>query len=251
VQRAAYSAPRLSRRQGVGNRTGFALREAKSREARVSNSDSFIDEVTEEIRRDRMFALLRRYGWIAVLIVVIAVAGAAVYEWRKAVNRAEARAFGDSLLAALEQNAPEARLDALSNIEAEGGAGAVVQFLRAAEAQAAGDTGRALKDLSAIADDNALPSSYRQLALLKQTMLGAGVTPIAARRATMEQLAAPGQAFRPLALEQLALLDLEAGDRGAAIDRLRAILDEPEASPGLRQRASQTIVALGGDLNGN
>lgn len=215
----------------------------------MSNPDSFIDEVTEEVRRDKMFAVLRRYGWIPALIVIAAVVGAAVFEWRKAVNRTEAQAFGDRLLVALEYNDPQARLDALSDIEVEGDKAAVVQFLRASEAQAVGNTDLALRDLSAIADNNALPQSYRQLALLKLTMLGAGTTPIAERRATMEQLAAPGQAFRPLALEQLALLDLEGGDRDGAISRLRSILDEPDVSPGLRQRASQAIVALGGALD--
>lgn len=215
----------------------------------MSNPDSFIDEVTEEIRRDRMFALMRRYGWIVALAVVLAVAGAAVYEWRKAVNRAEARALGDSILAAVERDSPDARRQALAGIEAEGGAGAVVQFLIAAEARQAGDIAQAVESLSAVANDNALPQSYRQLAMLKKAMLGPDATPLAERRAAMQQLAAPGQAFRPLALEQLALLDLEEGDRDAAIGRLRTILDDSEASPGLRQRASQTIVALGGALD--
>lgn len=215
----------------------------------MSNPDSFIDEVTEEVRRDKMFVLLRRYGWIPALILVAVVAGAAIYEWRKSVNRAAAQTFGDSLLVALENDDPQARLDALADITAKGDKRAIVQFLRASEAQAAGDAGLALRELSGIAENNELPQSYRQLALLKQTMLSAGTTPIAARRATMEQLAAPGQAFRPLALEQLALLDIEAGDRDAAIGRLRTILDEPDVSPGLRQRASQAIVALGGSLD--
>ena len=33
----------------------------------MSNPDSFIDEVTEEVRRDRLFAVFRKYGWIGVL----------------------------------------------------------------------------------------------------------------------------------------------------------------------------------------
>lgn len=217
----------------------------------MSNPDSFIDEVTEEVRRDRMFALLKRYGWIPALILLIAVAGAAAYEWRKSVNRAEARAFGDTVLAALQQETPEARLAALSDITTEGDRAAILQFLSAAQAEAAGDTDAALRDLAAIAASNALPQSYRQLAMLKQAVLGAGTLPIAERRSAMEQLSAPGQPFRPLALEQLALIDLEAGDREAAIERLQSILVEPDVSPGLRQRASQAIVALGGAPGGN
>ena len=36
----------------------------------MSNPDSFIDEVTEEVRRDRLFAMFRKYGWIGVAIVL-------------------------------------------------------------------------------------------------------------------------------------------------------------------------------------
>ena len=43
-------------------------------------TDSFIDEVTEEVRRDRLFALFRRFGWIALAIILIIVAGTA---WRE------------------------------------------------------------------------------------------------------------------------------------------------------------------------
>ncbi|MBC7675342.1 MAG: hypothetical protein H7173_04675, partial [Rhodoferax sp.] len=48
----------------------------------MSNNESFIDEVTEEVRRDKLFAMFRRYGWIGVLLVVGIVGGAAWTEWQ-------------------------------------------------------------------------------------------------------------------------------------------------------------------------
>ena len=41
----------------------------------VSESDSFIDEVTEEVRRDKLFAVFRKYAWIGVLAVAAIVGG--------------------------------------------------------------------------------------------------------------------------------------------------------------------------------
>ena len=52
------------------------------------------------------------------------------------------------------------------------------------------------------------------------------------RQATLEGLAAPGAPFRPLALEQRALMHLEAGDRPAAIADLQALLAEPHGHRG-------------------
>ena len=37
----------------------------------MSDTDSFIDEVNEEVRRDRFYFMLKRYGWIAVLAVIL------------------------------------------------------------------------------------------------------------------------------------------------------------------------------------
>jgi hypothetical protein len=51
-----------------------------------------------------------------------------------------------------------------------------------------------------------------------------------------------------LAEEQLALIDLETGNRDAALERLGAIASDAEATMGLRRRVTQVIVALGEDM---
>lgn len=214
----------------------------------MSNPESFIDEVTEEVRRDKMFALMRRYGWIPVLIVVLAVGGAAINEWNKARNREDARAYGDALLAALGTEDARARADALAALATDGDRAAIAGFLAATAAQQAGDTATALAELATLADDNSLPQSYRQLAILKRVVIGGTDLPLDERRAALQQLATPGQAYRPMAMEQLALLDIEAGNRDAAITRLHDILKEPNISAALQQRVSQAIVALGGEI---
>ena len=48
--------------------------------AGLSNHDSFIDEVTEEVRRDRLFAAFRKYGWIGVLLVAVSYTHLDVYK---------------------------------------------------------------------------------------------------------------------------------------------------------------------------
>lgn len=211
----------------------------------MSNPDSFIAEVTEEVRRDRLFALFRRYGWIAVLLVLAIVGGAAWNEWSKARARASAEAFGDALLAALEQEDRSARRAALEAIGATGARGAVVALLAAAEALEAGDRAAAMAALSGIAADPALPASYRQLAAVKLVMLAGREMPVAEREALLAEALAPGAAFRPLALEQQALLRLEAGDREGAVELLRGLLQEPQVPAGLRRRAGQLLTALG------
>ena len=41
----------------------------------MSDTDSFIEEVTEEVRRDQLYKYVRKYGWIAIALVVGVVGG--------------------------------------------------------------------------------------------------------------------------------------------------------------------------------
>ncbi|HEX9857356.1 MAG TPA: hypothetical protein VGA75_03300 [Paracoccaceae bacterium] len=210
----------------------------------MSNPESFIDEVTEEVRRDRLFAAFRKYGWIGVVLVVLTVGGAAYSEWQKATQRAEAQAFGDAVLAALEAETPEARAAALTAVAATGKRAGILQLLLASDP--AEDRAGALAALEKVAADEALPVAYRDLAVLRRVILAGAEMPAADRRAALDPIAAPGRPYRPLALEQMAYLLVEAGDSAAAITALQALSQDQEAPTGLRQRAAQMIVALGG-----
>jgi len=208
----------------------------------VSNPDNFIDEVTEELRRDRLYALMRKYGWIAILLVLLVVGGAAYNEWRKAGDRAAAEALGDALTAALEENDATAQATAFAAIEAEGEAGAIVAFL-AASIGPEGMSAEAQARLRTLAQDAELPAIYRDLAALK--LISAGDMPAAERIEMLTPLTTAGAPYRALAEEQMALAEIENGNGEAAISRLQALLLDDDASQDLRARALQLIVALG------
>ena len=209
----------------------------------MSNTDSFIDEVTEEVRREKLYGYLRRYGWIAVAAVLLLVGGAAYNEFRNAQARDSAQATGDALLTALEENDPAARAAAMQAVNAEGSAVAVAALWQASTQEEAGDYAAAAQTLSALAVNPDTPEYYRDLAALKAAMLPNDDT--AARKASLEALAAPGMPFGLLAQEQLAYLALEAGDTETAIATLQAIEEDAGASRGLRERVQSLMVALG------
>ena len=53
-------------------------------------------------------------------------------------------------------------------------------------------------------------------------------------------------AYRYSARELQALVSYRAGDVDGALSQLRALSDDPDAPPGLRQRSAEMITALGG-----
>jgi len=215
----------------------------------VSDTDSFISEVSEEVRRDRLFSLMRRYGWIAVLAVLLLVGGAGYSEWRKSTQMAQAQARGDALLNALEMDDSGDRAAALAAVPADGSVAVVVALLAASEQERAGDPAAAAQTLMALANEADIEPLYRDLALLKAVMLQAAEMSPEARKETLAPLAQPGAPYRLLALEQIAYAELDAGDTDTAVAGLRQIVEDANVTRGLRERAIGLIVALGGELS--
>lgn len=214
----------------------------------MSNTESFIDEVTEEVRKDQLFGYMRKYGWIAVLVVLLVVGGTAFSEFRKSQAANAAQAAGDEILAALEIDDDAERAAALAAINTEGSAAAVTGLLAAADLTETGDTEGAAAALEAVALDDAAPQVYRDLAALKSVMVQGDTLSVDERRAMLSGLAVAGAPFRLVAQEQLALLSVEEGAVDAALEQFAAIAQDAETTRGLRERAFSMIVALGGDL---
>ena len=216
----------------------------------MSDTDSFIEEVSEEVRRDRLYGYMRKYGWIAVLAILAIVVGAAYNEYSKAQTLAKAQTAGDAILAALEADEPEARVAALEEVRGQDitqGAKAVVSLMQAAEQGASDDAAGSQAALEKIAVDGSLPEIYRQIASFKAASQSNGSLSVEDRRIRLEALSAPGTSLRLLATEQLALIDIETADTDAAIEKLQDIVVDAEVTAGLRQRATQLIIALGAE----
>ncbi|MCC6006967.1 MAG: hypothetical protein JJU40_04765 [Rhodobacteraceae bacterium] len=212
----------------------------------MSNNDSFIQEVSEEVRRDRLYALARRWGWVGVVLVLLVVGAAAWREYSAQQERTSAQAFGDAVIAAFSEDADSARLHGLEAIAPRGpGQRAYLDLMRAAQLTQMGREEEALSLLDDFATRRDVPQIYRTLAGFRALMLRGPDMAASDLAAEWEAFAAPGQPFRPLALEQRALALIDAGQREAALDILRALPSDPQATAGLRRRVGQLIVALG------
>ena len=210
----------------------------------MSESESFIDEVSEEVRKDKLFKLFKKYGWILGLVVLGIVGGTAYNEWNKAKQETAAQLSGDLMRAA--QAAGDA--EALNTLATNGAPLSMLALFEQANLLLdAGDSAGALEALRGIAADLDAPLIYTDLAWLKIVMLDGANMPINERNGAYDRLTALGAPYRLLALEQRAMQYVRDGDIEAATAELAAILADPGITPGLRSRAQQLLVALGGD----
>jgi hypothetical protein len=210
----------------------------------MSNNESFIDEVSDAVRRDKLFATFRRYGWIGALVIAAIVGGTAWQSYSHAKARTAAEAKGDAILTAMENNDAAARVEALKSVESS----PVTQLLLAAEQGQSGDAEAAAATLDALANDPAADMLYRQIATFKAVLVRSATQSPADREAALQPMTAPGHPMRLLATEQIALAQIDAGDVPAALTTLQGINQDAEVTRGLQDRVQSLIVALGGTV---
>ena len=207
----------------------------------MSETDSFIQEVTEEVRQDQMLALWKKWGPFIIGGIALIVGVAAYWSWSQSQTRAAAEARGGTFIAAdpLEVDSQLALPDLVD--------GPAVLLAELAAAGALANDGRdedAAAAYKAVADRADTPPEYRDLAALQYARLVGGSEGIAA----LEPLMGDDRPFRVLALELRGTLHLGLGDLSAAHADWQAVMADPVATPGARQRAAAALAATGGEI---
>ena len=207
----------------------------------MSETDSFIAEVTEDVRRDRLFGLFRRFGWIPAALIVIIVSGTAYNEWSKSKADKLAQVRGDALLAAMDTVDEVARASALNEIASQGSENIVAQMLAAG-----GKDENSINFLNAVIINTDQPEYIRDLAKLKLTMIPGAQTK-EQKLKTLDILSQPGGIYRNAAVEILVAFELELGNPNKAIEFLKSHIQDAGASRAQVQRMAELLVALGSE----
>lgn len=217
----------------------------------ANQNDSFIDEVTEDLRRDRLFNLFRRYGWIAITLVLALVGGTVWSEYSKSRNEQQARVWGDAVLAAQQQD--EGVAAALASVDPMGSAGrrALTEMLAAGAEVDAGQDRQAAERLKAAAQGVAKDPVLHDLAMLKAVMVAGPAMDAAERDQILAGLSKPGAPYELLALEQKAVALIGAGRNEDAITLIGQIQQKDGLSEPLRRRLSEMMITLGAEAQSN
>ena len=214
----------------------------------MSETDSFLQEVSEELRRDKLYRNMRKYGWIGVLLVIIIVGGAAYREYQKSQATERAQLFGANIIEALNEKKSEDRISKLQKIKAPSdNARAILAMLVSAEADNQEGSIEELSNLANVLNDLDVEAHYRDLLHFKILLGSAEKMELEERKSAFLKLSKPGNPFRLLAEEQLVLIEIEKGNIDGAIEKISQLLLDAELTVGLRNRATQMMIALGKD----
>jgi len=211
------------------------------------------DEVDEDLRADRAADLLKRYGGLiiaAAVLIVGATGGWQAWRWWQARQDTQAGMAFTAAMTAAETGgaARDAAALPFEEIAASAPEGyRVLARLRAAAAKASsGDLPGAAVLWDQVAADTAADPLLRDLASLSWAARQIDTGDPAALEARLRPLTEPGNPWRSLAQEQLALLDLRQGKTAAARDVFTRLAADPTAPRGVRGRASALLGRLGG-----
>jgi hypothetical protein len=227
----------------------------------------FIREVDEDLRRERLEKLWRRYGTYAVMAAALVVLGtAANVGWQRyaANHRAErARQYEAALelvtkpdviaaAQAPQSAAPPnpAVTEAAAALEklakSTDGYGVLARLHEAALKARIGDTAGAVAIYQKLADDTGVDRPFRDLALILLALQTADTADPAQLTQQLRPLTDAKNPWHYSALEITAILAKRAGDTEKAKQILSGLADDLDAPQALRIRATETLAALKG-----
>jgi hypothetical protein len=217
-------------------------------------SETFLREVDENLRRDRMRDFAKRYGtWlIAAVVLFLAASGGWIYWQHYQQQRSErqveqlAQVYKDigtgSTTGAAQQ------LDTLSN-SGRKAVGASAKFVRAALALQQNDLKGATTRYRDLAADDSLPQPYRDIALIRQTALEFDQIPPQEVISRLAPLAKPGTPLFGTAGEMTAMAMIKQGNKAEAGRLLAAIAKDKSVPEPIRDRTLQIAGSLGVDVS--
>jgi hypothetical protein len=209
-------------------------------------SDIF-QEVEEDVRREQMEKLVRRYGPYALLAVVAFILAVGGYEFYKQRHDAAIGKAAKAYVAASLQleSDPKAAASAFAALAKEGGGYALLGRFRAAEAAAAAnDVKGAVAALDAIAADGQVDPLLRDLARLKAGYMLLDIMGRADLETRLAPLAQGTSIWRFDAQALLAFSALKGGERARALSGFKGLANNDAAPPGVRRRARDMVLAL-------
>ncbi|HWA00538.1 MAG TPA: tetratricopeptide repeat protein [Caulobacterales bacterium] len=215
----------------------------------TNDSDSFIQEVDEQVRADRLVAMAKRYGPWALGAFVALLLGVVGWEFWRNHQIDEARKHSDAFAAAQEQLRAGNLQEGAAAFEALTQRGpktyrVMAMMQRAAALEAQGDLQAAIAefDRAAEAADDA---TMRDAARLRAAYLVADTQDFQAVQQRLAPLIAEHNQFSYLARELLAVEAWEAGQLQVARDTLNGITLAFDAPPSVRQRAQFELAVIG------
>lgn len=220
-------------------------------------SDSLIREVNEEVRRDEMIAVARRYGpWVlaGVALAVLIMIGRLVWtEQQNETREGDSLVFQNAIsLMDQGQFADAAVAFADLSDDSSDGFGALAGLRQAQALLASEDKAGALEILDGLANHPGATERIGGLAQILAASIAMDLEDADSVRARLQRLINSEAIYHFSALELMAFMDFNAGEYEAAATVYRQLILDLDTPTTIRQRATEMVDLMeGSGLLGN
>ncbi|MEZ5961560.1 MAG: tetratricopeptide repeat protein [Hyphomonadaceae bacterium] len=215
----------------------------------TNETDSFVNEVDESLRQDRMLTFAKKYGPLLVGVFALFIFALAGWQGWKAWQVNSAREHAVEFSAAQELAAAGNFAEAKTEFERLSNEGprvyrAMAQMERAAILVQEGDLEAALAGFDAAAEA-APDQTMRESAQIRAAYIAADIQDFPALRTRLQPLIDSGTRIQYLAKELLAVEAWEAGETQLARETMEQLTLAFEAPDSMRQRAQIALSVMG------
>jgi hypothetical protein len=216
-------------------------------------NEQFLREVDDELRRDQALTLWQRYGRMAVIGVVVALAALGGYLFWQSQRAQAAGVEGEKLTQALDKlgqdkaDGVKPDLDALTKSDSSG-MRAAAKLTLAAMALQKEDAKGAAAQYGAIAADTSLAKPYRDLALVRQTAAEFDTMKPADVVTRLRPLAVPGNPWFGSAGEMAGIAYMKMNQPRMAANLFAAMAKDKQVPESISSRVGQLAQILESEM---
>jgi len=217
-----------------------------------NDGETFVREVDEELRKERINTVVARYGWLIVAAIILVLAAIGGFIWWQNQKQVKAGERGEQLIAAFDDIAARRKAAAIPKLDALAKSGA--DGHRAAALLTKADLAVEEKDLKGaaaifkqVADDEGLAQPYRDLALVRMTAVELDTLPPQTVVDRLKGLAVAGNPWFGSAGEMVAISYIRLNKPQQAASLFAAMAKDKKLPDTLRSRATQMAGSLGVD----
>lgn len=215
----------------------------------ADQTDHFVREVQEEMRRERLASVWDRYGIFILAAAVLLILGVASYQYAQYSNRVAREAAGIEFESAAQLAAQGKEKEALGAFEtmiknAPPGYGTLARLRVAGAFAAKGKRDEAVAAYDAVTKDTSADALLRDYATLQAALLRVDSADWTEMQNRLKDLVSDNNAWRAPARELLGLAAMKAGNRDEARKAFEQILADSAAPPATAQRARILMTIL-------
>lgn len=215
------------------------------------SDDSFMREVEDELRSDKVSNFWQKYKYLVIggaIAIVVGTAGSGLYD---SYTKSAAGLSGDQFLSAIELSNDGKHDQAIAALEILGNDGvgqypALAKVRLAAELAKKGDAQKAIEAFDVIANDTSFDETLRNVASLRAGLLLVDHGSYDEVSDRLQIMSETGKSFRHSAREGLGLSAWKHEKYEDALVWFQAIADDQGSPNGIRARAGVMLQLLAG-----